>query len=194
MIDMIVIFWTFVIAFLVISILVTISLTLMGYFDDVWESTEPTGAKAVIYENDKGAVVEKNTSRGWMDISRIHSLDTLFSSPGTLSDIRFRVSKNGEVVDIQSKFGVTYVEKSGIEVDAARHHLVQFNITKVTVVEMESKRGLRSKGTVRKLLGQSTGNQIVVEYEITNIDDVNRHTTTKEMLQQLVTPTKGYRQ
>lgn len=191
---MIVIFWTVVIAFLVISILVTISLTLMGYFDDVWESTEPTGAKAVIYENDKGAVVEKNTSRGWMDISRIHSLDTLFSSPGTLSDIRFRVSKNGEVVDIQSKFGVTYVEKSGIEVDAARHHLVQFNITKVTVVEMESKRGLRSKGTVRKLLGQSTGNQIVVEYEITNIDDVNRHTTTKEMLQQLVTPTKGYRQ
>lgn len=194
MIDMIVIFWTVVIAFLVISILVTISLTLMGYFDDVWESTEPTGAKAVIYENDKGAVVEKNTDRGWMDISRIHSLDTLFSSPGTLSDIRFRVSKNGEVVDIQSKFGVTYVEKSGIEVDAARHHLVQFNITKVTVVEMESKRGLRSKGTVRKLLGQSTGNQIVVEYEITNIDDVNRHTTTKEMLQQLVTPTKGYRQ
>ena len=190
MLDMIIVFWTVVIGFIFISILVTISLTLIGYFDDVWESTGPTGATAIIYENNKGAVVEKNTSRGWMDISRIHSLDTLFSSPNTLSDTDFRVSKNGEFVDIQSKFGVTYVEKSGLKVNAACHHLVQFNITKVTIVEMESKRGLRSKGVVRKLLGQSIGNRIVVEYEITNIDDVNSQTTTKEMLQQLVTPTK----
>ena len=126
MIDTIIVFWTVVIASIFIGILVTSGLTLIGYFDDVWESTEPTGATAVIYENDKGAVVEKNTSRGWMDISRIHSLDTLLSSPNTLSDTKFRVSKNGEFVDIQSKFGVTYIEKSGLEVDAARHHLVRF--------------------------------------------------------------------
>lgn len=188
---MVIVFWTAVIAAIFIVILAAIGPTLTRFFDEVWESTEPTGAKAVIYENDKGAVVEKNTSRGWMDISRIHSLDTLFSLPDEISYTKFRVSKNGEIVDIPTKFGVKYVEKSGLEVDASRHHLVHFNITKVTVVEMVSERGLRSKGVVRKLLGQSIGNQIIVEYEITNIDDVNNQTPTKEILQQLVTPTKG---
>lgn len=158
-------------------------------------TTEPTGAEAVIYENDKNVVVEKNTRRGWMDVSRIQSLGTLFSSPTNITDAKFRVSKNGEAVDIRADFGVVYVSKSGMAVNESSYHLAKFNVTKITIVEMESKLEAVSRGVVRKQLDHSIGKQIVVEYEITNEEDLARDMVTKaqtkEILQQLVTPTKG---
>ena len=191
---------TFVAPFVVLCIMgalivTTVYLILEGYDAEPRRTTELTGAEAVIYENDKSVVVEKNTSRGWMDVSRIQSLSTLFSSPTNIMDAKFRVSKNGEVVDIRADFGVVYVSKSGMVVNESSYHLAKFNVTKITVVEMESKLEAVSRGVVRKLLGHSIGNQIIVEYEITNEEDLARDMVvkaqTKEMLQQLVTPVKG---
>lgn len=191
---------TFVAPFVVLCIMgalivTTVYLILEGHDAEPRRTTELTGAEAVIYENDKSVVVEKNTNRGWMDISRIQSLGTLFSSPTNLADAKFRVSKNGEVVDIRADFGIVYVSKSGMVVNESSYHLAKFNVTKITVVEMESKLEAVSRGVVRKLLGHSIGNQIIVEYEITNEEDLARDMVakaqTKEMLQQLVTPTKG---
>ena len=191
---------TFVAPFVVLCIMgalivITVYLILEDADAEPRRTTEPTGAEAVIYENDKSVVVEKNTNRGWTDISRIQSLGTLFSSPTNLADAKFRVSKNGEVVDIRADFGVVYVSKSGMVVNESSYHLAKFNVTKITVVEMESKLEAVSRGVVRRLLDHSIGNQIIVEYEITNEEDLARDMVTKaqtkEMLQQLVTPVKG---
>ena len=176
-------------------ILINILLMILGG-RETRQITEPTGAEAVIYENDEGVVVEKNTDRGWMDISRIQSLGTLFSSPTNITDAKFRVSKNGEVVDIRADFGVVYVSKSDMAVNESSYHLAKFNVTKITLIEMESRTEVLSKEKkILRNLFRSIGNQIVVEYEITNEEDLARDMVTKaqtkEILRQLVTPTKG---
>lgn len=176
-------------------ILINILLMILGG-RETRQITEPTGAEAVIYENDEGVVVEKNTDRGWMDISRIQSLGTLFSSPTNITDAKFRVSKNGEVVDIRADFGVVYVSKSDMAVNESSYHLAKFNVTKITLIEMESRTEVLSKEKkILRNLFRSIGNQIVVEYEITNEEDLARDmmtkAQTKEILRQLVTPTKG---
>lgn len=176
-------------------ILINILLMILGG-RETRQITEPTGAEAVIYENDEGVVVEKNTDRGWMDISRIQSLGTLFSSPTNITDAKFRVSKNGEVVDIRADFGVVYVSKSDIAVNESSYHLAKFNVTKITLIEMESRTEVLSKEKkILRNLFRSIGNQIIVEYEITNEEDLARDMVTKaqtkEILRQLVTPTKG---
>lgn len=176
-------------------ILINILLMILGG-RETRQITEPTGAEAVIYENDEGVVVEKNTDRGWMDISRIQSLGTLFSSPNNITDAKFRVSKNGEVVDIRADFGVVYVSKSDMAVNESSYHLAKFNVTKITLIEMESRTEVLSKEKkILRNLFRSIGNQIVVEYEITNEEDLARDMVTKaqtkEILRQLVTPTKG---
>lgn len=176
-------------------ILINILLMILGG-RETRQITEPTGAEAVIYENDEGVVVEKNTDRGWMDISRIQSLGTLFSSPTNITDAKFRVSKNGDVVDIRANFGVVYVSKSDMAVNESSYHLAKFNVTKITLIEMESRTEVLSKEKkILRNLFRSIGNQIVVEYEITNEEDLARDMVTKaqtkEILRQLVTPTKG---
>lgn len=176
-------------------LLINILLMILGG-RETRQITEPTGAEAVIYENDEGVVVEKNTDRGWMDISRIQSLGTLFSSPTNITDAKFRVSKNGEVVDIRADFGVVYVSKSDMAVNESSYHLAKFNVTKITLIEMESRTEVLSKEKkILRNLFRSIGNQIVVEYEITNEEDLARDMVTKaqtkEILRQLVTPTKG---
>lgn len=176
-------------------ILINILLMILGG-RETRQITEPTGAEAVIYENDEGVVVEKNTDRGWMDISRIQSLGTLFSSPTNITDAKFRVSKNGDVVDIRADFGVVYVSKSDMAVNESSYHLAKFNVTKITLIEMESRTEVLSKEKkILRNLFRSIGNQIVVEYEITNEEDLARDMVTKaqtkEILRQLVTPTKG---
>lgn len=180
------------------SILINILLMISGG-RETRQITEPTGAEAVIYENDEGVVVEKNTDRGWMDVSRIQSLRTLFSTPNNITDAKLRVSKNGEIVDVRADFGIVYVSKSGLAVNESNYHLVQFTVTKITLIEMESKTEVLSKEKkILRNLFRSIGNQIVVEYEITNEEDLARDMVTKaqtkEILRQLVTPTKGDRQ
>lgn len=180
------------------SILINILLMISGG-RETRQITEPTGAEAIIYENDEGVVVEKNTDRGWMDVSRIQSLRTLFSTPNNITDAKLRVSKNGEIVDVRADFGIVYVSKSGLAVNESNYHLVQFTVTKITLIEMESKTEVLSKEKkILRNLFRSIGNQIVVEYEITNEEDLARDMVTKaqtkEILRQLVTPTKGDRQ
>lgn len=180
------------------SILINILLMISGG-RETRQITEPTGAEAVIYENDEGVVVEKNTDRGWMDVSRIQSLRTLFSTPDNITDAKLRVSKNGEIVDVRADFGIVYVSKSGLAVNESNYHLVQFTVTKITLIEMESKTEVLSKEKkILRNLFRSIGNQIVVEYEITNEEDLARDMVTKaqtkEILRQLLSPTKGDRQ
>lgn len=184
-----------VLAIALADILINILLMIPGG-RETRQTTEPTGAEAVIYENDEGVVVEKNTDRGWMDVSRIQSLHTLFSTPNNITDAKLRVSKNGEIVDVRADFGIVYVSKSGLTVNESNYHLVQFTVTKITLIEMESKTEVLSKEKkILRNLFRSIGNQIIVEYEITNEEDLARDIVTKaqtkEMLQQLVTPTKG---
>ena len=160
-------------------LLINILLMILGG-RETRQITEPTGAEAVIYENDEGVVVEKNTDRGWMDISRIQSLGTLFSSPTNITDAKFRVSKNGEVVDIRADFGVVYVSKSDMAVNESSYHLAKFNVTKITLIEMESRTEVLSKEKkILRNLFRSIGNQIVFEYEITNEEDLARDMVPK---------------
>ena len=183
--------------FAIASAIILINILLMIHGGrETRQTTEPTGAEAVIYENDEGVVVEKNTDRGWMDVSRIQSLRTLFSTPNDITDAKLRVSKNGEIVDVRADFGIVYVSKSGLAVNESNYHLVQFNVTKITLIEMESRTDVLSKEKkILRNLFRSIGNQIVVEYEITNEEDLARDMVTKaqtkEILRQLVTPTKG---
>lgn len=89
---------------------------------------------------------------------------------------------------------------SGIELPDAYYNIAKVRVTKVTLVERVHKETLLVDSN--HVLNQWTDNKIVVEYEITNMDEVKQHmsederqeqvkTQTKEQLQQFVTPTKG---
>lgn len=158
-----------------------------------WTVT-PTGAKTVLYENDKDIALEKETDAGWKNVSVIATADELITNQS------FRVAKNGETIDVPSVAGIEYTEVSGIELPDAYYNIAKVRVTKVTLVERVHKETLLVDSN--HVLNQWTDNKIVVEYEITNMDEVKQHmsederqeqvkTQTKEQLQQFVTPTKG---
>lgn len=157
-------------------------------------AVEPTGAETVLYENDKDIALEKETDAGWKNVSTIATADELITNQP------FRVAKNGETIDVPSVAGIEYTEVSGIELPKAYYTIAKVHVTKVTLIERVHKETLLVDSN--HVLNQWTDNKIVVEYEITNMDEVKRHmsederqeqtkTQTKEELQQFVTPTKG---
>ena len=154
----------------------------------------PTGAETVLYENDKDIALEKETDTGWKNVSTIATADELITNQP------FRVAKNGETIDVPSVAGIEYTEVSGIELPKAYYTIAKVHVTKVTLIERVHKETLLVDAN--HVLNQWTDNKIVVEYEITNMDEVKQHmsederqeqvkTQTKEELQQFVTPTKG---
>lgn len=156
--------------------------------------TEPTGAETILYENDRDIVLEKETGIGWKNVSTITTVDEL------VTNRPFRVAKNGESIDIPSVRDIEYIETSGLEVSKAYRTIATIRVTKVTLVERVHKEVLRVD--LSHVIHQWTDNKIVMEYEITNVDEVKQHmsederqeqtkTQTKEELQQFVTPTKG---
>lgn len=158
-----------------------------------WTVT-PTGAKTVLYENDKDIALEKETDAGWKNVSVIATADELITNQS------FRVAKNGETIDVPSVAGIEYTEVSGIELPKAYYTIAKVHVTKVTLIERVHKETLLVDAN--HVLQQWTDNKIVVEYEITNMDEVKQHmsederqeqvkTQTKEELQQFVTPTRG---
>lgn len=157
-------------------------------------TVEPTGAETILYENDKDIALEKETDAGWKNVSTIATADELITNQP------FRVAKNGETIDVPSVAGIEYTEVSGIELPKAYYTIAKVHVTKVTLIERVHKETLLVDAN--HVLQQWTDNKIVVEYEITNMDEVKQHmsederqeqvkTQTKEELQQFVTPTKG---
>lgn len=156
--------------------------------------TEPTGAETVLYENNKNITLEKETDTGWKNVLTITTADELITNQP------FRVAKNGETMDIPSVGDTEYTEVNGIELLDAYRTTTNIRVTKVTLVERAYREVLRVDSS--RIVHQWTDNKIVVEYEITNMDEVKQHmaedkqkeqtkTQTKEELQQFVTPTKG---
>lgn len=157
-------------------------------------AVEPTGAETILYENDKDIALEKETDTGWKNVSTIATADELITNQP------FRVAKNGETIDVPSVADIDYTEVSGIELPKAYYNIAKVRVTKVTLIERVHKETLLVDSN--HVLNQWTDNKIVVEYEITNMDEVKQHmsederqeqvkTQTKEELQQFVTPTKG---
>ena len=171
------------------------SLESVSIFEYASEWTvEPTGAETVLYENDKDIALEKETDTGWKNVSTITTADELITNQS------FRVAKNGETIDVPSVADIEYTEVNGIELPDAYYTITNVRVVKVTLIERVHKETLLVDAN--HVLQQWTDNKIVVEYEITNMDEVKRHmsederqeqtkTQTKEELQQFVTPTKG---
>ena len=154
--------------------------------------TEPTGVETVIYENDKGVTVQMDTPYGWTDISTIEDESVLVYGH------KFRVTKDGESVDIPST-SVDFVETSGL-VSGEYKTIAKVRVTKVTLVEQVNKEVLLANPNY--VLRQKLNNKVVVEYEVTNADEVKQQldedeqreqkkAQTKEQLQQFITPPKG---
>ena len=138
--------------------------------------------------------LEKETDAGWKNVSTIATADELITNQP------FRVAKNGETIDVPSVADIEYTEVNGIELPDAYHTITNVRVVKVTLIERVHKETLLVDAN--HVLQQWTDNKIVVEYEITNMDEVKQHmsederqeqvkTQTKEELQQFVTPTKG---
>ena len=156
-----------------------------------WKA-EPTGVETVIYENDKGVIVQMNTPYGWTDISTIEDESALVHGR------KFRVTKDGEYVDIPST-DVDFVETSGLST-GDYESIAKVRVTKVKLVEQVHKEVLLVDSNY--ILRQKLSNKVVVEYEVTNADEVKQHLSedeqrdqkkaqTKEQLQQFITPPKG---
>ena len=152
-------------------------------------TAEPTGVETVIYENDKGVTVQKDTPYGWTDISTIEDESALVYGH------KFRVTKDGEFVDIPST-SVDFVETSGLSTGDYKS-IAKVRVTKVKLVEQVHKEVLLVDSNY--VLRQNTNNKVVVEYEVTNADEVKQHlgedeqrdqkkAQTKEQLQQFITP------
>lgn len=112
----------------------------------------------------------------------------------------YRVAKDDTTMQVPNVKEVELVEINGFEPDRGYYGFAKIRIVKVTLVEMEHKQTLAVDRN--NIVQQWTTNKLVVEYEVTNPDEVRQQiqertqqTQTKEQvkeqLQQLVTPTKG---
>lgn len=112
----------------------------------------------------------------------------------------YRVAKDDTTMQVPNVKEVELVEINGFEPDTGYYGFAKIRIVKVTLVEMEHKQTLAVDRN--NIVQQWTTNKLVVEYEVTNPDEVRQQiqertqqTQTKEQvkeqLQQLVTPTKG---
>ena len=167
----------------------------LGYEYATQYFVEPSGAISVLYENNKGITVEKNTNEGWKSLADI---DTMYALNMAKSD--YRVAKDDTTMQVPNVKEVELVEINGFEPDTGYYGFAKIRIVKVTLVEMEHKQTLAVDRD--HIVQQWTTNKLVVEYEVTNPDEVRQQiqertqqTQTKEQvkeqLQQLVTPTKG---
>ena len=152
-------------------------------------TAEPTGVETIIYENDKGVTVQKDTPYGWTDISTIEDESALVYGH------KFRVTKDGEYVDIPST-DVDFVETSGLSTGGYKS-IAKVRVTKVKLVERLHKEVLLANPNY--VLRQNTSNKVVVEYEVINADEVKQHLSEDEQREQkkaqtkeqFITPTKG---
>lgn len=187
-----------IIIIFVVFVCTLLIFTLCEEFIDrfTYEESAPTGATKVLYENDLDITLEVQ----WTDVRNIDVLSKLINYPN-----EYRVTKDGIKVKVPDVAYTQYVEKSGHEISQWHRHLARIRVDKVTLVEMEEISTLQIGKRISKRLGRETYNKVVIEYEITNMDEVvqgiheelqreQAKDQTKELLQQFVVPTKGEEQ
>ena len=160
------------------------------------EST-PTGSTKVLYKNDIDIVLELHTGGLWTDIRNVDTLFRLINYPN-----KYRVFKDGVAVEVPDVEHTEYIEKSGYSVYQDYRRLANIRIDSITLVEMEDVTTLQIGKRISKCLERNIYNKVVVEYEVTNVTEVEQgiledkqrkraKDQTKELLQQFITPTKG---
>ena len=160
------------------------------------EST-PTGSTKVLYKNDLDIVLLLYTGGLWVNIQNVDTLFRLINYPN-----KYRVFKDGVTVEVPDVEHTEYIEKSGYSVYQDYRRLANIRIDSITLVEMEDVTTLQIGKRISKCLERNIYNKVVVEYEVTNVTEVEQgiledkqrkraKDQTKEELQQFVTPTKG---
>ena len=168
----------------VIMVILTIAFRTYVY----WKGVTPTGATSVLYEYDTGTSklmtdplvsVLKERPRAYVNVATINTLKQLKHGRD-----EYRVSVSGTSERIASVYNVEYVATNSAPINSMTRDLVNIRVTKVSLVEVR----------VNGLLSWTLKN-LVIEYEITNVDDLKRviraEKQTNEQLHQLLTPTKG---
>lgn len=156
-----------------------------------WRGVTPTGATSVLYEYDTSTSklmtdprvsVLKEKPHAYVDVAIINTLKQLKRGRD-----EYRVSVGGTSERITDVYNVEYVATNNAPINSMTRDLANILVTKVSLVEV------RVNGLLRWTL-----KNLVIEYEITNVDDLKRiiqtEKQTNEQLHQLLTPTKGDRQ
>lgn len=156
-----------------------------------WRGVTPTGAVSVLCEynsevskdcTDPCVSVLKETSHAYVNVATINTLKQL-----TCGLDEYRVSVGGTSKHIPDVYNVEYVATNSAPINSMTRDLATIRVTKVSLVEV------RVNGLLRWIL-----KNLVIEYEITNVDDLKRivqtEKQTNERLHQLLTPTKGEEQ
>lgn len=156
-----------------------------------WRGVTPTGATSVLYEYDTSTSklmtdprvsVLKEKPHAYVDVAIINTLKQLKRGRD-----EYRVSVGGTSERITDVYNVEYVATNNAPINSMTRDLANIRVTKVSLVEV------RVNGLLRWTL-----KNLVIEYEITNVDDLKRiiqtEKQTNEQLHQLLSPTKGDRQ
>lgn len=175
---------------LVLLVLFVVATILVGLFRTYvyWRGVTPTGAVSVLCEynsevsndcTDPCVSVLKETSHAYVNVATINTLKQL-----TCGRDDYRVSVGGTSKHIPDVYNVEYVATNSAPINSMTRDLATIRVTKVSLVEV------RVNGLLRWTL-----KNLVIEYEITNVDDLKRiiqtEKQTNERLYQLLTPTKG---
>lgn len=153
-----------------------------------WRGVTPTGAVSVLCEYDSEVSkdctnpcvsVLKETPHAYVNVATINTLKQLKCGRD-----EYRVSVGGTSKRIPDVYNVEYVATNNAPINSMTRDLATIRVTKVSLVEV------RVNGLLRWTL-----KNLVIEYEITNGDDLKRiiqtEKQTNEQLHQLLTPTKG---
>ena len=81
-----------------------------GYTYATQYFVEPSGATSVLYENNKGITVEKNTNEGW---KRLADIDTMYALNMAKSD--YRVAKDDTTMQVPNVKEVELVERNRLQ-------------------------------------------------------------------------------
>ena len=148
--------------------------------------TKPTGVTKVLYENNMGITLVKETYHDWVILSSIHTLDRLMNDCG-----RYFVAKGDAVVPVPYVTHTEFVEKSGYEPDTTWEYETNVRVIKATLVEEEYTFKLCAGTHESRPLKRKRSTKMVIEYEITNKAEIERRKVEKqrntETLQQFVT-------
>lgn len=128
-----------------------------------------TGLTKVLYENDLDIVLELQVRGLWTDIRNVDTLYKLINYPN-----KYRVTKDGVTVEVPDVAYTGYIEKSEVDVHQDYRHLAKIRIDSITLEEMEDVTTLQIGKRISKCLERNIYNKVVVEYEVTNVTEVEQ--------------------
>ena len=191
--------WTSVVIGLVVVVCIMLILALIEESIERFshEESTPTGATKVLYKNDLDIVLELQVRGSWTDIRNVDTLYKLINFPN-----KYRVTKDGVTVEVPDVAYTGYIEKFEYSVYQDYRHLAKIRIDSITLEEMEDVTTLQIGKRFSKCIGRHRYNRVVINYEVTNVAEVEKGIAeeqqreqakdqTKELLQQFVVPTKG---